>query len=107
MVKTIHIGGEDRPIDFNFNCLEEFEELTGMDPLNGLKVTIKSAKVLLFCGLKYGKYPEGCESTALDFDLKRVGSWMNSQELVRVLEAFNSQGQTEEKKTEIAEALTQ
>jgi hypothetical protein len=101
MVRKINIGGEDRSLCFNFNCLEEFEEMTGVDPLNGLKINVKNAKALIFCGLKYGKYPEGCENTTLDFNLKKVGSWLDSSVLLAAMGAFNSQGQLEdEKKTE-------
>lgn len=98
MVRKINIGGEDRPVDFNFNCLEEFEELTGVDPLNGLKITAKNVKVLLFCGLKYGKYPEGCENSALGFTIKTVGSWLKPDDLIRVLKVYNSQGEVDEEK---------
>lgn len=100
MIRRIDIGGEVRPLCFNFNCLEEFEEMTGVDPLNGLKINAKNAKALIFCGLKYGKYPEGCDDKDLDFTVKRVGAWLDPQTIAAAMEAFNSQGAPEEKKTE-------
>lgn len=101
MIRKITIGGQERPLCFNFNCLEEFEEMTGVDPLNGLKINAKNAKALIFCGLKYGKFPEGCENKDLDFDLKKIGAWLDPQTITAAMEAFNSQGQPEEeKKTE-------
>lgn len=102
MIRHLDIGGANRPIDFNFNCLEEFEEMTGTDALNGMKVSVKNVKALIFCGLKYGLYPEGADNSKLDFDLKKVGSWLNSEVLVKAMTAFNSQGQKdgEEKKTD-------
>lgn len=102
MIRKMNIGGQERPIDFNFNCMEEFEEMTGVDPLNGLKVTTKNVKALMFCGLKYGRFPEGCENKDLDFTLKTVGAWLSPHDLIKVLEAYNSQDHPpeEEKKTE-------
>lgn len=101
MITKINIGGQERPLSFNFNCLEEFEEVTGIDPLNGLKINAKSAKALIFYGLKYGKYPEGCEDKDLDFNLKKVGAWLDPQTIAAAMEAFNAQGAPEEeKKTE-------
>ena len=100
MISKIDIGGEVRPLCFNFNCLEEFEEMTGVDPLNGLKINAKNAKALIFCGLKYGKYPEGCDNSQLDFNVKKVGAWLDPQTISAAMEAFNSQGAPEEKKTE-------
>ena len=72
MIRRIDIGGEVRPLCFNFNCLEEFEEMTGINALNGLKANAKSMKALIFCGLKYGLHPEGCDNKDLGFDLKKI-----------------------------------
>jgi hypothetical protein len=105
MIRKMNIGGQERPIDFNFNCLEEFEEMTGVDPLNGFNANAKNMKALIFCGLKYGLYPEGCESSELDFTIKKVGSWLDPETMSAAMEAFNSQGQPkEEKKTESIKA---
>jgi hypothetical protein len=101
MIKKIHIGSEDRPICFNFNCLEEFEEMTGTDPLNGLQVNIKTAKALIYCGLKYGIDPEGRSTDPPPFDVKTVGSWLDGHALNAAMDAFNSQDhspETEKKK---------
>jgi hypothetical protein len=102
MSKKIYLGGKDRPLDFNFNCLEEFEEMTGIDPLNGLKIKAKSAKALIFCGLKYGLHPEGCDNSQLDFDLKKVGSWLSAETIAAAMDAFNAQGQKEEEEKKSA-----
>lgn len=101
MIREINIGGAVRPLSFNFNCLEEFEEMTGVNPLNGLESNIKTFRALLFCGLKYGLHPEGCDNSILDFNIKTVGSWLSAEDIARILQAYNSQGQPdEEKKTE-------
>jgi hypothetical protein len=106
MIRKIEIGGQERPVCFNFNCLEEFEQITGSDPLNGLKINAKNAKALIFCGLKYGAHPEGCDNSALDFTLAKVGSWLDPATVSVVMEAFNSQGAPEgEKKTEAEHQL--
>ena len=90
-MKTLNIGGEDRPISFNFNCLEQFEEMTGVDPLNGLKLNARYTKVLIYCALKYGAHPEGCADEEVGFDLKKIGSWLDSETLVRAMQIYAGQ----------------
>jgi hypothetical protein len=106
MQKKINIGGKVRDVDFNFNALEEFEELTGVDPLNGLKMNVKTAKALIFCGLKYGLHPEGCDNAVLEFSLKTVGSWLDPLTIAKVLEIYNDQSQPEKKSEELTETVT-
>ena len=97
MIKKINIGGEERPLCFNFNCLQEFQELTGVNPFNGLTIDPKQAKALIYCGLKYGIDEEGEKDPG--FTLKKVGSWLTSETLVKAMEVFNSQA-TDEKKSQ-------
>jgi hypothetical protein len=97
MLKTIKIGGADRPVNFNFNCLEEFEAATGVDTLNGLKITAKNAKALIYYGLKYGLHEEG--DIQPDFTIKKVGAWLTQETILAAMQAFNSQGEPEEKKS--------
>ena len=111
MIKKFFIGGVDRPISYNFNCLEEFEERTGINPLNGLgKISAKMMKVLIFCGLKYGMYPEGIDDKDLDFNVQKVGSWLDAAAIVKAMEIFNNQGQPEassEKKSDTVISQTE
>lgn len=103
MIRKIDIGGKSRSLCFNFNCLEEFEEMTGVDPLNGLKINAKNAKALIFCGLKYGEHPKGVDNSQLDFDLKEVGAWLDPSTITAAMKAFNSQSVADvegEKKSE-------
>jgi hypothetical protein len=111
MKKYLLIGGESRPIDFNFNCLEEFEEISGVNALNGLKghVNSKNMKLLIFCGLKYGLHPEGIENDKLTFSPKTVGAWLTAETISGALAVFNAQGPPEgtEKKSEaVTEPMT-
>jgi hypothetical protein len=103
MIRKIEIGGEDRTVCFNFNCLEELCEIGGYDVLNGLSVhgNFKLGTLLAFTGLKYGIDPEGrIEDKDLPFDMKKVGSWLSPAKMEEVIEAFNSQCQTGKKKQE-------
>jgi hypothetical protein len=101
MIRKIKIGGEERPVEYNFNCLQEIAEITGIDTLNGLSLdgNFKLAIVFVYTGLKYGLDPEG-RGIELPFDQKKVGSWLKPPIVIKFVEAFNSQCQSEEKKTE-------
>jgi hypothetical protein len=100
VIRTLNIGGEERPIDFNFNCLEEFQERTGLDPLSKFPVSIKTVKVLIFLGLKYGLHPDGCDDKKLAFTVKTIGSWLSAEDVVNIMKAYESQGERPEKKSE-------
>lgn len=98
MQREIEIGGKVRPINFNFNCLEEFQNLTGQNPLVGIDTDPKTTKALLFCGLKYGLHEEGCKNEELEFSIEKVGSWLSIQNIARILEIYRDQSHPDKKK---------
>lgn len=106
MVKKLTIGGLERPMCFNFNCLEEFQDMTGINALNGFgDLNPKQARALIFCGLKYGVDPEGAGQ--IDFTEKKVGSWLDAETIVDALKVFAGQTSKPEEKKSDAENLSQ
>ena len=54
-LKTINLGGKERPLRFNAKAWIEFNKLTGIDVLKGFdpeNIGIESMTALLYCGLK-------------------------------------------------------
>lgn len=79
MLKYIEIGGQSRPVRYNQNALEEFEELTGLSVLEGMNIKkISDIKKLAFCGLKHG-YLESVDykEEKPPFTLTDVGRWFD------------------------------
>lgn len=91
MIKYIEIGGTKRPVRYNNNALEEFEELTGLSVMDGLKLTkVKHLKALAYCGLKHG-FLEVCDYSK-DFPetLQTVGRWLDISTTPVIFEAFRN-----------------
>ena len=86
-MSKINIGGKERSVKFNFNALEELDEM-GFDILNGsgkLK-SIKFIKSMAFVGLKYGADDTGKDP---DFTLKDVGAWLTNEHIKQFLDILN------------------
>lgn len=91
MVKYIEIGGEKRPVCYNNNALEEFEELTGLSVMEGMDFKkISHIKALAYCGLKHGFFEVGDYKPGLEapFTLQHVGRWLDISTTPLIFEAF-------------------
>lgn len=91
MIKEIEIGGEKRPICYNNNALEEFEEMTGLSVLDGLNLKkIGHLKALAFCGLKHGFLEKSDYKGDFPHSLQDVGRWFDMSKTPAIFEAFRN-----------------
>lgn len=78
MTNTVEIGGQQRPVKYNFNAFIEFEEITGIDLTAGANEDqfkkIKNLRALVFVGLKHGARYEKQE---FDHTIEDVGGWLS------------------------------
>jgi hypothetical protein len=81
-MKTIEIGGKQRPVLYDINALAEFNEATktSLDWIfkmlaNPLTMDMNQFRWMAYVGLK-----NGCEetNTPVDFNLKDVGKWLTA-----------------------------
>lgn len=101
MVKTINLGGQPRPIYYSINALIEFEELTGIDLVQGSSESrqqltkLKNIRALAFVGLKHGCQ---AQQNPVDFTLEDVGSWIgfNDGGIANIMQAFKNDMPTPE-----------
>jgi len=90
MIKHIEIGGASRPVRYNNNALEEFEELTGLSVMDGLQLKkIKHLKALAFCGLKHGWLEENDYQGTYPETLDTIGRWFDMGNTSAIFEAFH------------------
>lgn len=94
MLKYIEIGGQKRPVRYNHNALEEFEELTGLSMLedgivDGLK-KVKVQKALAFCGLKHGFLESTDYKGEVPFTLQDVGRWLDVTSSALIFQAYRN-----------------
>lgn len=103
MIKTINIGGKDRPVKYNLNALIEFDELTGLDLTSGVDAKDfskpKSMRALSFVGLKHGAKAEKQE---VDFTIDDVGEWLGFGDgtMEQFFKAFQGQSASNVEQTE-------
>lgn len=91
MLKYIEIGGQQRPVRYNQNALEEFEVLTGLSVLDGLTFKkVGHVKALAFCGLKHG-YLESKDykEDAIPFTITDVGRWLDMENTSQIFATFS------------------
>ena len=104
---TINIGGQDRPVLFNFNAYEEIEEKYGIDLLGGVdKTKIKAAKLIksvAFVGLKYGLDETG--KTNPDFDIQQVWAWIKPDHTAKFFAILNKQADSGTKEEKPGESI--
>ena len=108
-MKSIKIGGEDRPVKYNINSLIEFEELTGLEIIQAeldpkLFAKLKNMRALAFCGLKHG-FIETSKET-LPFTIEDVGKWIGFGDgsMDKFFKAFNNDSSSEIENSEEGEA---
>ena len=80
-MKTIEIGGKDRPVHYGINALADFNDGTNTNldwlfklmarPLN---MNVNQIRWLVFVGLKQGALENG---EIVDFDVNIVGNWLD------------------------------
>ena len=80
-MKTIEIGGKQRPVLFGINALAEFNQATGTDFAwifkiieNPFALDFNQLRWLVYTGLKQGAEESGKD---IDFTIKDVGNWLN------------------------------
>ena len=89
MVKHIEIGGASRPVRYNNNALEEFEQLTGLSVMDGLQLKkIGHLKALAFCGLKHGWLEEKDYKEPYPETLESIGRWFDMGNTAEIFKAF-------------------
>ncbi len=85
----VNIGGKDRPVKYNFNAIEELQDM-GFDILNGAEKLLKSLKfvrAVAYIGLKYGEDETGEKIPELS--IKPVGAILKQDHLVKFLAILN------------------
>jgi len=98
-MRTIKVGGQDRPVVNNFNSIIEMEEITGIDITSITDPAIlnktKNMRALAFCALKHGAIEAGKE---VDFTIDEVGKWFSfgSDSITEFWKIFNNQSSTGE-----------
>ena len=78
MIKTIELGGKERPIHFGVNALSLYSDVEKM-PIHDMiysleKLTFKQMVVLIWAALKTGAIHEKQEA---NFDVNDVGDWLD------------------------------
>ena len=100
----IKIGGKERPVRYNFNAIEELQEM-GFDILNGAADLIKSLKfvrAVAYIGLKYGEDETG--EKVPELSLKQVGAMLKNDHLAQFLAILNK-GDKEDSPDNVGESL--
>lgn len=96
----INIGGKERHVEYNFNAIIEFEELTGIDLTSNndkqLFTKVKNIRALAFCGLKHGAL---VKKEPVDFTLEDVGAWLNYSNMSDILNGYVKDSSTGEDST--------
>ena len=92
MIKYIEIGGAKRPVRYNHNALEEFEEITGLSMMDETIIAalkkVKNQKALAFCGLKHGFLEANDYSADFPESLVTVGRWLNVTNVYSIFDAY-------------------
>ena len=85
----VNFGGKDRPVKYNFNAIEELQDM-GFDILNGAEKLLKSLKFIravAYIGLKYGEDETGQKEPELN--VKQVGAILKNSHLEKFLAILN------------------
>lgn len=91
MVHEILLGGKLRPIEYNINALIDFDEITGLDIMNGVTAKdlrkLKNLRALAYVGLKHGLL---ARNEKVDITLEEVGTMLSFTDgsMEKVLENF-------------------
>lgn len=95
-MQTVNIGGQERPVRYNFNAIIEFEELTGVDLSSNSDATLftkpKNLRALAFCGLKHGAKSEKKE---VEFTLEDVGGWLDAGSMASFFQVYVKDNSTD------------
>lgn len=82
-MKTVKIGGKDRPVHFGVNGLAEFNHATGTDfewiftlAANPMKMDFFQVRWLVYIGLREGSIENG---EKVDFSIQDVGNWLDKE----------------------------
>ena len=82
-MRTIYIGGKERPVYMNINALSDFNEgtRTNLEWIfkvisKPMEMSMNEVRWLVFAGLKHGAIESKIN---VDFDVNQVGRWLNDE----------------------------
>ncbi len=82
MIRTINIGGKDRPVYYGINALADFNEATNTTLIwifkmveNPVTMNFNQLRYLVYVGLTEGAKES---NIPVDFTVEEVGRWLNA-----------------------------